>query len=540
MVLTMRWRIDMREFKKLYSQIDQTQSTNEKTALIRNYFLQTPSEDAAWALFFLTGERIRRLVSSADLSRWCKEYLQIPDWLYDESFAAVGDTAETISLLLNHQEGDDVNLTLSQLMEQHLLPLQNKTEEEKKQIIQTFWQKLDRKSCYIFNKLLTGGFRVGVSKLITTKALALALDVPRERLVQAINQIQRPSKKTFDELRELKSTAPSSAHPYPFYLASPLEKELDSLGDSSQWLAEWKWDGIRAQLIFHDTAVYVWSRGNEMITEQCPDLIHEVKSWKNSIILDGEILAYRSGKPLPFFALQKRLGRKKPSLKIQEEIPLSFMAYDMLSWNEKDYRQFPLQERRDLLVQFVHELKSSKILLSPALDFKSWEELKILQQTAKDYAAEGVMLKERTSPYLSGRVKGAWWKFKVDPMTIDAVLLYAQPGSGYRANLYTDYTFAVWNEGELVPIAKAYSGLSNIEIEELDRWIRRHTVEKFGPVRQVEPFQVFEIAFESVQPSSRHKSSLALRFPRILRWRKDKTADQADQLSEVKKFLPEQ
>lgn len=527
----------MEKFINLYFQIDQTSSTNEKIDYMAHYFKTTPSEDAAWALFFLLGKRIKRLISSNDLKKWCMEYLNMTLWLYEECYSAVGDTAETVALLVNTNAKMSLDLPLSKILSNKILPLQNLGEEEKKITIFHLWKNLDFKSCYIFNKLLTGGFRVGASKQLTLRALSLALEVPQEKLAQALIVNQEPTLSFYENLRQLKNTEALAHQPLPFYLASPIEKDLSHLGDPSQWVAEWKWDGIRAQLIHHEDDVYIWSRSHEIITEQCPEITQEAKKCTTSFILDGELLAYKEERALPFFALQKRLGRKKPSKKIQEEIPLIFMAYDLLSKDGIDRRGDSFQNRRKLLEETIHEIHSEKFLISPLLSFQSWDELKTLQTSAKELKAEGVMLKEKSSIYKTGRVKGFWWKYKIDPMTIDAVLLYAQPGSGRRANLYTDYTFAVWDQGQLVPIAKAYSGLDQKEIEELDRWIRRHTTEKFGPVRQLEPFHVFEIAFESAQPSSRHKSAVALRFPRILRWRKDKTVQEADQLEDVKKFI---
>lgn len=528
----------MQLFKELYIKLDQTQSTNEKVEFLKNYFLQAPPSDAAWALFFLTGNRLKRVVSSLDLSQWCSEYLQMPDWLFLESYGAVGDTAEVVSLLLESPQTDKIKLSLSEVIENHILPLQNKSKEEKKSVVLDFWKKLDRKSCFVFNKLLTGAFRVGASRQLTIRGLSQALDIPQELLVQSIINNTNPSAEFFESLKNLKNVSTLPSSPFPFYLASPLEDDLKTLGDPKEWLAEWKWDGIRAQLVIHQGTVLLWSRGNEVITNQSPEIVAEVSSWNKSVILDGEILAFENGKPLPFFSLQKRLGRQNPSKKIQSEIPLIFMAYDLLSYQGIDIRKNSLLHRREKLIEIITEHQSKKILLSPAVSFETWDELDLIQKTAKDMFAEGVMLKKWSEPYRSGRVRGFWWKHKVDPMTIDAVLIYAQPGSGRRANLYTDYTFAVWSENsELVPIAKAYSGLDQAEINELDKWIRKHTLEKFGPVRQVEPFHVFEIAFENIQPSTRHKSGVALRFPRILRWRKDKTANEADRLEEIKKLI---
>lgn len=531
----------MLRFRDLYLALDRTQSTNEKVAILVEYFQSVPPEDAAWAVFFLSGNRLKRNVTSTLLARWCKEWLEIPDWLFEESYSAVGDTAETVVLLLpSHPIDDSIkDISLSELVEKHILPLTGLNEATKKAQVLYFWQRLDRETCFIFNKLLSGSFRVGASKQLTVKALGKALHVPQEKIAQALLRPHKPDKEFFENLKSISSPELEGRHPYPFFLASPFDGDLNALGKVQEWLAEWKWDGIRAQVICFDHQAFVWSRGNEMITHQCPEIAHLLSQSETPFVLDGELLAYADGKPMSFFELQKRLGRKNPSKKIMEEVPLAFMAYDVISYDYQDLRLEPLEKRRGILEKIVNEFHSPLFPISPKVEFANWEELKILQNTAKDRLVEGLMLKRLSSPYRSGRVRGDWWKYKVAPMTIDAVLLYAQPGSGRRANLYTDYTFAVWHNDQLIPITKAYSGLDQKEIDELDKWIRRNTVEKFGPVRQVKPFYVFEIAFENIQPSKRHKSGLALRFPHISRWRKDKTAQEADTLENVKQsFLP--
>ncbi len=523
-------------FKELYYAIDQTQSTNEKVEILQSYFRNAESAEAAWTLFILMGGRLKRTISSRNLIGWALEYLQLPGWLFAECYASVGDTAETISLLIPHQESKG-SLYIAQIMEQQILPLANASEEEKQALVLSFWQKQDRESCFIFNKLLTGALRVGVSRQLTLRALSQALEVPQEKLAQLLHNKLLPSAAYYEGLKSLEALENLADQPFPFYLASPLDKELAELGAANEWFAEWKWDGIRAQLIRGADGISIWSRGNEMISHQCPELIEMAMEIPFRAILDGEILAFKESAPMPFFALQKRLGRKNPSKKIREEVPLVFMAYDLLALQGEDLRERPFIERRTQLEKLIHEMNNQSLRLSPTVEFLEWQDILKHWEQAKERGVEGLMLKKRSSPYKTGRVRGNWWKFKVNPMTIDAVLLYAQPGSGRRANLYTDFTFAVWHEGILVPIVKAYSGLDQEEIAELDKWIRRHTVEKFGPVRQVEPCHVFEIAFENAQPSTRHKAGIALRFPRIQRWRHDKTADQADYLEAIKQQI---
>lgn len=530
----------MQDFAGLFQQIDQTQSTNEKVLHMKNFFLTAQSGDSSWALFFLSGHRMKRFISSGMLYTWCWEYTGMPDWLMSESYSAVGDTAETITLLLPQREESLLKekLTLADWLERKILPLRDTPDEEKKKEIFAFWDVLSTKEIFILNKILTGSFRVGVSSLLTLKALSQALDVSRETLSHRVMGNWEPNAEFFESLKISDSTN-NYMNPYPFYLAYPLEGDLNELGPASDWQAEWKWDGIRAQGLNKNGEQALWSRGNELVSHQFPEIIEALKTLPEGTVLDGEILAYKDGMPLSFGELQKRLGRKQVSKNMIEQVPLVFMIYDILELEGKDIRILPMSERRKLLEKF--NFQHAKFFISPTIKFANWEELMELRKTARDKLTEGIMLKRKDSSYGVGRHKGNWWKFKVDPMSIDAVLLYAQAGSGKRANLYTDYTFGVWHENELIPIAKAYSGLDLTEINELDKWIRRNTEEKFGPVRKVKAHHLFEIAFEGIQKSNRHKSGVALRFPRIARWRKDKPYEEGDTLENIKKtFLNEE
>lgn len=527
----------MKEFAKLYEQLDQTSSTLEKVERMKDYFSNVPPEDAAWALFFLSGKRLKRLIGSKLLHEWCLEESGYPDWLYQECYAAVGDTAEVITLILPETSTSKESLSLSEWMEERILPLKDKTKQEQKKLVCQWWKELNRLERFILNKILTGSLRVGVSYLLTLRALQQTTGVSRIYLSQRLIGGWQPTKDFFLELShpEQKKEA-DNISPFPFFLASPLDKPLEELGEPFNWQVEWKWDGIRSQIVRKKTQAGIWSRSVELINEQFPELL-EMAFLLPEVILDGEILAYRDGKALPFAELQKRLNRKKPSQEYIKNVPISFMAYDLIEWEGEDKRLQPLIKRRQHLSDLISSINHPRLILSPVVSFKDWIDLEHLKNQARSLQTEGLMLKNKDSPYGTGRQKGNWWKFKISPMTIDAVLMYAQPGSGRRASLFTDYTFGVWQNEELIPLAKAYSGLSQEEIKELDAWIRKNTQEKFGPVRQVKPFHVFELAFEGIQQSNRHKSGIAVRFPRIQRWRKDKKAEEADQLESVKTLL---
>lgn len=530
----------MRKFAALFDKIDHVQSTNDKVLHIKDYFLSCTNEDGAWALFFLCGHRLKRLISGRMLLDWSVDLLNIPPWLIEESYASVGDTAETITLLLPRKEAtENINEhSLSEWMETIIKPLQTASLEDKKEKILSFWNYLSTKEIFILNKILTGSFRMGISSLLTLKALSQATNVPREILSQRMMGNWEPTGHFFESLKSEESSN-KLLNPYPFYLAHPFEGDLENLGSLTDWLIEWKWDGIRGQAVIGEEDVALWSRGNELISDQFPELIEAFKTIVPHTVLDGEILAFINNRPLPFGELQKRLGRKNVTKSMIEKVPIVFVAYDILEYNGIDLRNKPMSERRALLQNL--SLPSSRIVLSQLVEGMDWQHILNLRLEARERGVEGLMFKKMDSVYGVGRQKGYWWKYKIDPMTIDAVLMYAQAGSGRRANLFTDYTFGVWHNDELIPIAKAYSGLDQKEINELDRWIRKNTEEKFGPVRKVKAFHAFEIGFEGIQKSNRHKSGVALRFPRILRWRTDKPIDECDHLESIKKtFLHEE
>lgn len=520
----------MRRFAELYAALDRTNSTSAKVDAMVAYFQATTPGDAAWALFFLTGRRILRLVPSAVIRDALLEATALPSWLVEESHAMVGDLAETIALLVPPGEGRTEPLSLETWATERLLSLRDGDAEEQKARLKDWWAHLSTQEIFTLNKLVTGGFRAGVSHALVVRAVALYAGLTEAVVAHRLMGRWEATADFFLDLTKAGGGGRDPGLPYPFFLASPLEGGPDALGRPEEWLLEWKWDGIRAQAIRRPGGVFLWSRGEELITERFPDLAEGVARLPQGTVLDGEILACREGKVLPFSALQQRIGRKKLTAKILAEVPVVFMAFDLLESEGEDRRECPLSERRRRLESVLGSQPGGPFRLSRRHDVSDWKEVATLRERSREEKVEGLMLKRLASPYRVGRKRGDWWKWKVDPFTMDAVLVYAQPGHGRRATLYTDYTFAVWKGPELVPIAKAYSGLTDEEILEMDRWIRQHTLEKFGPVRRVEPRLVFELAFEAIAASPRHKSGLAVRFPRMLRRRADKRPEEADRV----------
>lgn len=529
----------MRAFSELYDELDTTTSTTEKVDAMVRYFRSAPAADAAWAVYILSGRRLKRFLGPALLRRWLIEASGLPEWLVDEAYASVGDLGETIALLMESEtarNADISDIPLARWIEERLLPLREAPEEEQRAAITLWWRTLPYREIFLLNKLLTGELRVGVSELLVTRALEQVLELPRADVTRRLMGEWQPSAAFWERLATGGEAAIDPSAPYPFFLASPLEGEPRALGPVADWLIEWKWDGIRGQLIRRAGACFIWSRGEDLVSERFPELMAAAAALPEGLVLDGEIVVWRDGLVRPFAELQQRIGRKKLSASILEEVPVRFIAYDLLEQNGADVRALPLRERRKRLLGLL-EAAPQAFSASPLVQAGSWEELEVIREQSRLRGVEGLMLKALDSSYGTGRQRGAWWKWKVDPYSFDGVMLYAQPGHGRRSNLYTDYTFGVWRDGELVPVAKAYSGLSDEEIATLDRWIRSHTREKFGPVRQVEPSQVFELAFEGIAASSRHKSGIALRFPRIVRWRSDKPAAEAGSLEELHEVL---
>ena len=528
----------MHRFATLFDAIDRTTSTNAKVAAMADYFADAPREDAAWAVFFLTGRRLKRLVPSAAIQEWTLAATGLPSWLLSECWSVVGDGAEIAALVLDQlPAAPSEDLPLSKWVEERIIPLKTLTPEVQQTRVTEWWRRLDRLQRFMLLKLLTGEFRVGVSQTLVVRAIARAAALPATTIAARLMGEWAPSADWFSSVLSHERTEDDRSRPYPFCLASPLDEAPDTLGSPEAWLIEWKWDGIRAQLVKRDARVHLWSRGEELITHRFPEIAAAATNLPDGTVLDGEVLAFRDDRPMPFSALQQRIGRQKQVAQLVRAVPVVFMTYDVLEDLNEDIRSFPLSERRRRLEGL---LKGSMLRPSPVVTGATWEELAALRADSRARGVEGLMLKRLTSAYGVGRKRGDWWKWKIEPFSIDAVLIYAQPGSGKRASLLTDYTFGVWDNGELVPIAKAYSGLSNEEIDEMDRWIRRHTRERFGPVRHVEPAHVFELGFEGIAKSTRHRSGIAVRFPRMLRWRRDKKPEDADTIESVRALLDAQ
>jgi len=530
----------MRRFADLFETLDTTTSTTAKVEAMSAYFKTATPQDAAWAAFILIGRRVKRSVGPALLRKWLFEESQLPAWLVEETYGSVGDLAETIALLIpNGAAVQASDMSLTEWFEARILPLASQEESQQRQQIVGWWHGLPYRECFLVNKLLTGSLRVGVSRSLVTRALASCLERPRVEVERSLMGDWQPGAGFWEALGS-NETGFDVLHPYPFYLASPLQGEAAQLGERQAWLAEWKWDGIRGQIVRRAGQCALWSRGEEIITERFPEIIAAAAALPDGTVLDGEVLAGTGDQVMPFASLQQRIGRKKLTAKFLKEIPARFIAYDLLEMDAIDLRHRPLEQRRAWLEQLISAMASPVLGLSAPLPEQTWEELSTVREQARARGVEGLMLKDLSSPYGTGRQRGAWWKWKIEPFLFDGVLLYAAPGHGRRSNLYTDYTFGVWRAGALVPIAKAYSGLTDEEIRRLDGWIRKHTLEKFGTVRSVEPLQVFELAFERIAKSSRHKSGIALRFPRIIRWRTDKPPAEANSLADLQQLLAQQ
>ncbi len=543
----------MKRFVALYLALDASTSTLAKVAALKRYLGEAPPRDAAWAVYLLAGGTPRRAVPTRELRSLACEAASLPEWLFEAGYAATGDLAEAIAYVLPAPE-DKLDEPLSEWMEGRILPLRQLDMAGRREGVLAAWRGLSADERFMFVKLVGGGFRVGVSKLLVQRAMAewSGRDATgiAQRMMGYTHIDTPPTEARFLALLEEDASGARGGQPYPFFLAHPLPGEPAALGERSGWLAEWKYDGIRAQVVKREGQVWIWSRGEELVTERFPEVVLEAGTWPDGTVVDGELLAWRHGEaePAPFALLQKRIARTKLSKAILAEAPVRLLAYDLLESEGVDRRNEPLHRRRARLEQLG-------IATSPLVDAMDWTGLALAREGSRERRVEGLMLKHRESVYGIGRTVGGWWKWKVAPLSVDAVLVYAQAGHGRRANLYTDYSFAVWNRaprdaaeaeaaldatgGELtlVPFAKAYSGLTDEEIKRVDREIRKTTVEKFGPVRRVRPSMVFELGFEGIQASTRHKSGIAVRFPRMLRIRDDKPLHEADTLDSLRALM---
>lgn len=556
----------MKRFARLYQRLDESNKTTEKTSAMAEYFASVSTKDAAYALYFLLGNKLKPSLPTKLIRKAAASSAGIPDWLFEETYQWVGDLAETaaaVAIGLSSSEED----SLSQTIEQKVIPLLEQSKSRGKtqrgtrgskvdqasqeprgaeqleqlllgQLIE-LWKGFDSLERFVFNKLLTGNLRVGVSSKLVTRALSQSSGIAVEELSYRLMGEWEPTEAFLSQLVAKEYLGATPAKPYPFCLAHPLPESHPSEASISDYVAEWKWDGIRAQLVRRSGATFLWSRGEEMLEGRFPEIENAAEKLPDCLVLDGEILAFGKSGPLPFTLLQKRIQRKKPSLKMMEEIPVVFLAFDVLEHAGSDQRSQAYQSRRNTLesLSLGAGACDDVIRCNEVYYFDDWQAMMQQRDQARSKGAEGLMLKHRLGKYEVGRVTGTWWKSKVTPYTIDAVLVYAQRGHGRRAGMFSDYTFALWDQGRLVPFAKAYSGLTNEEIAKVDRWIKENTTERFGPVHEVPPSIVMELAFENLQVSSRHKSGIAVRFPRILRWRHDKRPDQADQLDQIKQLL---
>jgi len=542
--------MSLNKFSKLFEELDSNNSINKKISSLTKYFKSSSNLNNILTIYLLIGKRNKRFISGKSLREYYADIYKMPIWLIETCYAKVGDSAEVISLLLQDnllKKDIKEDISLDQLLNKILPNLSKLEEPQKKSQIKLLWEKTTNDNQLIFNKILTGSFRIGVSKGLVTKAISNMIGIDESIILHRLMGDFDPIEETYIFLINQKLEQKELAYkPYPFQLANTFDEKIKETTSINQYQFESKWDGIRSQIIKRSNNISIWTRGEELVNKTFPELIKLISDFKNDFVLDGEILIWDEIKNCPkeFSLLQKRLGRKSPSAKIQKDLPVVFIAYDILEMNGNDIRSKVLSERRNILEEkFYNPISedqnnnSRKIKITKLLKIKNWEELEEAKNSARNIKTEGLVIKNKNSKYLPGRKKGNWWKYKVDPMQLDGVLIYAKPGSGKRADLYTDYSFAIWEENKLVKFANAYSGLNNEEIKELDKWIRKNTLEKYGPVRSVKPELVFEISFDNIQISKRHKSGIALRFPRITRWRKDKNIKDADSLENAKSMI---
>ncbi len=526
----------MRRFTDLCFELDETRSASCKVEALKGYFASAPPDDAAWALHFLIGDKPRRFVPTAALKLWAAAEAGIPEWLFEESCRAVGDAAETMALVLPDTAAAN-RPALRAAVEERLAPLGDADEALRRKLVVAAWQEMGHRERFVWNRILSGGFRTGLHRQAVIRALAELAGLEPAVVAHRIEDPWEPSAEFFGRLLAPDRGDADSSRPYPFHLACPLDGLPDSLGERQAWCAEWKFNGLRAQVVKRSGMASIWMRGGELVTRAFPELAGAAAGLPDGTVLDGEILPWKDGGPLPPGSLQKRVGRLSVNRKVVEEFPVVFMAFDLLESAGTDIRTEPLRTRRDRLEGFLAAPGSvGPFLLSPVLSDAGWDDLTARRRHCRDLHADGIMLKRLDSPYGAGRHRGSWWKWKIEPCTIDAVLLYAQPGQGPRADFFAEYTFGLWHRGDLVPLAKIHSGLDDEEIRHVDAFVRDNTLERFGPVRSVKPQLVFEIAFDGLEKSSRRKSGVSLRMPRIVKW-KEKPAEEADTLEALKSLL---
>ena len=541
--------MSLNKFSKLFEDLDSNNSSNKKVNSLTKYFKLNNNLNNILTIYLLIGKKNKRFISGKSLREYYANIYKIPKWLIDECYSKVGDSAEVIALLLQDkilEKNIKDDISLNELINEILPKLKKLDENKKKLYIKSLWEKISKDNQLIFNKILTGTFRIGVSKGLVVKAISNMIGIDESIILHRLMGELEPIEETYMFLINQKLEQKELDYkPYPFQLANTFDERIKETISVDKYQFESKWDGIRSQIIKRSNNISIWTRGEELVNKTFPELIKIISHFKNDFVLDGEILIWDENKNRPknFSLLQKRLGRKSPSLKIQKDLPVVFMAYDILEINGKDIRSKILSERRNILEKSFSNLISEdksiigKIKITKLHQISNWIDLEEVKNSARKSNTEGLVIKDKQSEYVPGRKKGNWWKYKIDPMQLDGILIYARPGSGKRADLYTDYSFGIWEDNKLVTFANAYSGLNNEEIRELDKWIRRNTLEKFGPVRSVKPELVFEISFDNIQISKRHKSGIALRFPRITKWRRDKNIMEADNLENALKMI---
>ena len=522
----------MKDFAALLDRLVYTPSRNGKLRLLADYFRRMPDPDRGWALAALTGNLDfpnAKAGAIRDLAR-----KQADEVLFALSYDYVGDLAETTALLWQRQSNAEPP-RLAGIVE----ALRRAGRTEVRGLVSGWLDGLDATGRWALLKLITGGLRIGVSARLARVALAQAFDAAVEEIEEVWHAVEPPYGDLFAWLAGdgEKPDVAGRATFRPFMLAHPLEEGVAL--DPADWLVEWKWDGIRVQLAARGGERRLYSRTGDDISAAFPDVLDAMGF---DGVLDGELLVRdiadpASADPASFNALQQRLNRKTVSKKMLAAHPAYVVAYDILFDGAADLRGLPLEKRRERLEAFAAQHGHPDIDLSALLDAPDWPAVAALQAEARRLGREGLMLKRRDSRYEPGRKTGLWFKWKRDPLLADAVLMYAQRGHGRRSSFYSDYTFGVWRDGELVPVGKAYFGFTDEELAQLDRWVRNHTVNRFGPVREVEKRLVFEVAFDSIHPSPRHKSGLAMRFPRIGRIRWDKPAEEADRIEALEAMV---
>ena len=541
--------MSLNKFSKLFEDLDSNNSSNKKVNFLTKYLKLNNNLNNILTIYLLIGKKNKRFISGKSLREYYANIYKIPKWLIDECYSKVGDSAEVIALLLQDkilEKNIKDDISLNELINEILPKLKKLDENKKKLYIKSLWEKISKDNQLIFNKILSGTFRIGVSKGLVVKAISNMTGVDESIILHRLMGELEPIEETYMFLINQKLEQKELDYkPYPFQLANTFDERIKETISVDKYQFESKWDGIRSQIIKRSNNISIWTRGEELVNKTFPELIKIISHFKNDFVLDGEILIWDENKNRPknFSLLQKRLGRKSPSLKIQKDLPVVFMAYDILEINGKDIRSKILSERRNILEKSFSNLISEdksiigKIKITKLHQISNWIDLEEVKNSARKSNTEGLVIKDKQSEYVPGRKKGNWWKYKIDPMQLDGILIYARPGSGKRADLYTDYSFGIWDDNKLVKFANAYSGLNNEEIRELDKWIRRNTLERFGPVRSVKPELVFEISFDNIQISKRHKSGIALRFPRITKWRRDKNIMEADNLENALKMI---